>query len=385
MQEHFWGYLRPDGRVGTRNHVAVLACMDNVNGVVRGIASLVKPVLPITIWYGRGQFGADARLIERTLIGLGSNPNIASVLVISLEPVSANKIAEGIAATGKRVEVLNVQGSGGSLNAIYQGVRSVLPLIQEAGLMRREKFSLEYLTVGVECGGSDTTSGIASNPCVGYVADRIVDAGGTVILSETSEFMGAEHLLAKRAATPELGERIIRAVARIEEDAKKRGVDIRGANPVPDNIRGGITTIEEKSLGAIAKGGSRVIQDLLEFAQKPTRRGLNLMDTPAPACESMTGLAAGGANLILFSTGVGNIVGNPIAPTVKITGNINTIKSMPDNIDVCVDGIIDGRETLEEAGERLLKEMLEMASGKLTRAEVLGQEEIAFNRIEPTV
>lgn len=385
MSDYFWGYLRPDGQIGTRNHVAILSCMDNSNPVVKGIAALAKPTLPITVWYGRGQFGQDAELTQKTLIGLGSNPNIGAVLVISLETTSANKIAQAIAKTGKPVEVMDIQSSNGSLNAISKGVRKILPLIQETALVRREKFSFDRIVLGVECGGTDTTSGIASNPCVGYVADRIVQAGGTVILSETSEWMGAEHLLARRAATHELGQKIIAAVKRIEDDAINRGVDIRGANPVPDNIRGGITTIEEKSLGAIAKGGTSIIQDVLDYADKPRKPGLNLMDTPAPACESMTGLSAGGVNLIAFTTGVGNIIGDLISPTIKVTGNINTINALSDNIDFAVNGVVDGIESLEDAGERLLNEMMQYASGKLTKSEILGQMEIAFNKIQPTV
>lgn len=385
MQDFFWGYPRENGEFGTRNKVAILACMDNASPIVKAIAKLVKGVQAIPIWYGRGQFGADARLTEKTLIGLGSNPNIGAVLVVSLEPVSAEKIAGGIAFSGKPVEVLDIQGAGGSLNAIVRGVRLVLPLVQKISLARRQECPVSGLVMGVECGGTDTTSGIAANPCVGYVADRVVDAGGTVILSETSEFMGAEHLLAGRAATPEVGERIIRAVKQIEEDAKSRGVDIRGANPVPDNIRGGITTIEEKSLGAIAKGGTRTVQDILEHASRPAKKGLNLMDTPAPACESMTGLVAGGVSAILFTTGVGNIIGDPIAPTLKVTGNINTVNTMGDNIDVAVNGIVEGTESISEAGERLFQEMILVASGKPTRAEILGMEEMAIKRFQPTV
>lgn len=381
----FWGYVRQDGRVGTRNHVVVLACMDNVNPVVRAISQLVAHTVPITVWYGRGQFGRDADITTRAVVGLGSNPNVAGVLVVGLEPVATWRIASGIGETGKPVEAVTVQESGGSISAVAEGVRLAAKLVKEASRLHRERVGLEHLVVGVECGGSDTTSGIAANPCIGMISDYVVDHGGTVLLSETSEFMGAEHLLAQRASTPAVAQKIFEAVRRIEQEALRRGVDIRGANPVPDNIRGGLTTIEEKSLGAIAKGGTRPIQDVLEYAQRPAGRGLYIMDTPAPACESMTGLSAGGATLILFATGVGNVIGDVVCPTVKVCGNPQTVVAMPDNIDVDVSGIIVGETTMEEAAERLLAQTLDVASGLLTASEVLRQQEIAIARFEPTV
>lgn len=380
----FWGYRRPDGSVGIRNHVAIVAVMDNVNGIVRHLAQLVRGTLPIPVWYGRGQFGADDELFRRTQIGLASNPNIASALVISLESVSAQKVAAGIAKTGKLVVQFSVQEAGGTVEAIAKGMRALIPLVQDATHMRPEQVSLGDLTLGVECGGTDTTSGIASNPALGWAADRVVESGGTVYLSETSEWMGAEHVLAKRAVSASVAEAIAAAVNRIEDDARARGVDIRGANPVPDNIRGGITTIEEKSLGAIIKGGTKPIQGLLGYAGRAQGRGLYLMDTPAPAAESMTGLAAGGAQLIVFTTGQMNVMGCPVAPTLKITGNPRTAQRMADNVDVDVSAMLTG-ESLDAAGARVLDAMIAAASGRLTRAEILGDEEIAIARIQPTV
>ncbi|KJS81785.1 MAG: hypothetical protein JM58_16270 [Peptococcaceae bacterium BICA1-8] len=385
MNETFMGYRRPNGSVGIRNHVVVLSAMDNVNGVVKKISSQVKDVLPITILYGRGQFGQDNDLTINTLIGMGKNPNIASVLVVSLEKVSAKKIADGIAQSKKPVAYLSVQDCGGSLEAAYQGSKIALEMVLQASEQQREECLFSELILGVECGGSDTTSGIASNPAVGYVADKVVDSGGVVFLSETSEFMGAEHVLAERASSPDVAKKIWAAVKRIEDDAKSRGVDIRGANPVPDNIAGGLTTIEEKSLGAIMKGGTAVIQDLLEYGQAPTGKGLYLMDTPAPASESMTALVAGGAQVILFSTGKGNIMGNPIAPTIKISGNPKTVKTMIANIDLDVTGITEGTENLSQGGDKILEELIKVCSGKKTKAEVLGEEQIAISRIQPTV
>jgi len=383
-EQGFWGYRRPDGAVGIRNRVAVLAVMDNVNGIVRHLAQLVRGTLPLPVWYGRGQFGADDALFRRTQVGLAGNPNIASALVISLEKVSAEKVAAAIAETGKPVEHISVQDIGGTVEALAAGIRKLVPLVEAASAERPEFAPLSELVLGVECGGTDTTSGIAANPALGFVADRVVDAGGTVYLSETSEWMGAEQVLAKRARNEAVSAEIWAAVRRIEESAVSRGVDIRGANPVPDNIRGGITTIEEKSLGAIIKGGTRDIQGVLGYAARAGGKGLYLMDTAAPAAESMTGLAAGGAQMILFSTGQMNIMGNPIAPTVKVTGNPRTAERLRDNVDADVSPMLDG-ESLEEAGGRLLQIALSVASGRFTKAEILGDEEIAISRIEPTV
>ena len=384
MEDTFWGYRRSNGAVGVRNHVAVLAVMDNVNGVVRHLAQLVKGTLPIPVWYGRGQFGADDELFRRTQVGLASNPNIAAVLVVSLEKVSAQKVAAAIGQSGKPVAAISVQDVGGTVEALAQGIRLLVPMVEDATEQRREAFPLSELILGVECGGTDTTSGIASNPALGWVADKVVAAGGKVYLSETSEWMGAEQVLAKRARTPEVAEKIYAAVRRIEDETRRRGVDIRGANPVPDNIRGGITTIEEKSLGAIIKGGTSQIQGVLEYATRADGTGLYLMDTAAPAAESMTGLAAGGAQMIIFTTGQMNIMGCSVSPTLKITGNPRTAQRLSDNVDVDVSRMLEG-EPIEEAGARLFRQMLRTASGRFTKAEALGDEDIAISRIQPTV
>lgn len=380
----FMGYRRENGAFGIRNNVAILAVMDNVNGIVKHLESLVKGTVAVPVWYGRGQFGADDTLFRGTQAGLGKNPNVHSVLVVSLEQVSAETVAASIAESGKRVEHISVQDVGGTVEAIAQGMRHLMSMVGEASAQRAEPAPLSELVLGVECGGTDTTSGVAANPAIGHVADRVVEAGGTVYLSETSEWMGAEQMLAKRAPDPKVQEEIWAAVRRIEDSAISRGVDIRGANPVPDNIRGGITTIEEKSLGAIIKGGTTEVKGVLGFGEAAKGKGLYLMDTPAPAAESMTGLAAGGAQIILFSTGQMNVMGHLLAPTVKVTGNPRTAKKLADNVDVDVSPMLEN-ETLEAAGGRLLDFSLEVAGGRMTRSEMLGDVDIAITRIEPTV
>lgn len=383
-QLNFMGYRRANGKSGIRNHIAILAVMDNVNGIVRHLAQLVKGTLPLPVWYGRGQFGDDDELFRRTQVGLATNPNIAGVLVISLEKVSAARVAEAVAATGTPVAQMSVQDIGGTIEAIAHGMKLLVPMVLQASMQAREPVPLSELVLGVECGGTDTTSGIASNPALGFMADLVVAAGGTVYLSETSEWIGAEKALAARARTPEIAKQIWQATSRIEADAKARGVDIRGANPVPDNIRGGITTLEEKSLGAIIKGGTSAVCGVLPYGARAQEGGLFLMDTAAPAAESMTGIAAGGAQLILFSTGQMNVMGCPVAPTIKVTANPRTAQRLADNVDVDVSQMLTG-ERLDQAGARLLERTLKVCAGAWTKAEILGDEEIAISRIQPTV
>lgn len=387
VDQRFWGYPRPDGSVGCRNHVLVLAAMDSANPVVRRISAMVPTVHGVLTPYGRGQYGADGRLTERALIGLGCNPNVAACVIVSLEPTSGNTLGSAISATGKPVEVVTVQGSGDALRASYDGAVAAAALVREVSRQRRELVSFSNLRLGVECGASDTTSGIASNPAVGWAADRFIECGATVFMSETAEILGAEHVLAARAETPEVGDRLREIVANVEAEAARRGVDIRGANPVPDNIRGGITTIEEKSLGAILKGGSKPLRGVLSYAERDIAPGggLYVMDTAAPAVESLTGLVAGGCQIIAFTTGVGNNIGSRISPVIKISGNPNTVRGMPLSIDVDVSGVTLGRESLDVAGGRVAGSIRDVAEGTLTAAEVTDEQEIAISRIESTV
>jgi altronate dehydratase large subunit len=360
--------------------------MDSANPTVRRIADMVPTVQPVTIPYGRGQYGEDGDQTRRVLTGLGSNPNVAACVVVSLEPVSANDLAQAIGMTGKPVAAIAIQESGDTLRAAYDGAVVAARFVREASRQRRDVAPLSELTLGVECGGSDTTSGIASNPALGWVADRVVEAGGTVYLSETSEILGAEHVLARRAIDDSVHADIIRIVDAIEVEARRRGVDIRGANPVPDNIKGGITTIEEKSLGAILKAGTMPVRGVLRYGERATGdHGLYVMDTPAPAVESLTGLVSGGCQIIGFTTGVGNSIGASISPVVKISGNPNTVKRMQMAIDSDVSRVTLGLESLEDAGERLGQSILDYVQGSMTASEILGEQEIAISRLESTI
>ena len=341
---------------------------------------MVKGTVVIETPFGRGQIGEDMEITRRTLAGLAGHPNVAAALVLSLSLDSAEPLAERIRATGRPVQVLGLQESGSALSLTMEGVRLAAEMVIAASHLTREPAPVAALTVGVECGGSDATSGLASNPAVGRFADRLVEAGGTIILSEPAEFMGAEHLLAARAERAEDAQAIRDMVHRFEEIALQNGVDMRGTNPTPDNIAGGLTTLEEKSLGAIAKGGTTPVVETVGYAEPATRRGLVVMDTPSAACESMTGLAGGGAQIVIFSTGRGNAIGAPIAPTIKVTGNPHTAGGMGENIDVDVSGILTAGLDLEIAGQSVWDKVFQVAGGVLTSCEVLGEEQLSVSR-----
>ena len=385
MSTDVLGYVRPNGDIGVRNLVAVLSAMDNANPAANRIGALVANTVVLSTPFGRTQIGHDAYMTTKTLTGLANHPNIASVLVLGLSLEIADSLAGEIQATGKRVKTLGLQECGGPVALTAEGIRIAADMVREASLLQRAPVPFSELIVAVECGGSDTTSGIASNPAVGAFSDRFVDAGGTIILSEPAEFMGAEHILADRAATPEIGQQIYDMVGWFEDEAKRAGVDMRGINPTPDNIEGGLTTLEEKSLGAIIKGGTRTIQEVIDYADRPAKKGLVIMNTPSAACESMTGLAGGGAHIILFSTGRGNSVGAPVAPTIKVTGNPHTAAQMEEIIDVDVSVILTDGGAVEVAGEQVWQEVSNVASGKLTLCEILGEQQLSVSRFGPSV
>ncbi len=379
------GYVRPDGKVGIRNHILVIPSVVCASEVAMRIANSVEGAVALPNQHGCCQIGADLELTEKTLIGLGKNPNVATVLVVGLgcEGVRAERVAEGIAATGKPVETISIQESGGTLKAIEKGTRIVRKFAQEVAKLKREEVDISNIVLALECGGSDTTSGLVSNPVAGYVADKLIDLGGTVIFSETTELIGAEHLLAKRAVSKDVADKLIEVVRRCEEKAKTMGVDIRGGQPTPGNIEGGISTIEEKSLGCIYKGGTKPLQGVLEYGEEPLGKGLYFMDTPGQDIESITGMTAGGAQVVIFTTGRGTPTGSPIAPVIKITGNPNTYRKMEDNIDFYA-AVIEGKETIQEAGERLYKEMIEVINGKLPKAEALKHREFGIYKLIST-
>jgi altronate dehydratase large subunit len=367
--------------------VGVISAMDNVNPIARKIVDQVYGTVLISDLFGRKQAGINHEIRFRALSGLGKNPNLGGVIVISLHRASAVPLTESIAASGKDVEFIAFQDVGSSIRCIEEGVRIAAKMVKKCSEERRDYHPLSRLTIGVECGGSDFSSGISGNPAVGSAADRFLDEGATVILSETAEIVGAEHVLAKRAVNQQVAERLLKCVKEAEGLAKAAGfLDIRASNPSADNIKGGLSTLAEKSLGAILKAGSKPLQGVLEFGEQlPDIAGFYFMHTAAPASESMTGLAAGGAQIIVFNTGVGNPIANPVTPTIKLTGNPFTYKKSSDDLDLDVSDIITDGVSIEEAGERVFNEILKVANGKLTFSEILEITQSTISVVGPSI
>ena len=382
----FQGYRRPDGRVGVRNHVLVLAPTGLTARAAARIANLVYGTVCVVSGYGRGQIGADARLQFDTLAGLAANPNIAATLVVAAGADISQSYVDMLQSTGKRVAGLALpEVREDAIALVDAGVRIAAGMVRDASRLRRETFSLADLCIAMECGHSDTTSGLAANPLVGRVSERVVAAGGKAIFSETVEWTGAEHVLARRAADIGLAARIQRAVVDRERLVRESGGNIRDQNPGPQNKAGGLTTIEEKALGAIAKGGDQPISGLLKAAEAPPRAGLYLMDTPYFSPESVTAMVAAGAQMVLFTTGAGNSYSSLVAPTVKVSANRSTFERLPEQIDIDASAILRGESTLDDMADEVLTSLVGIASGTLTFGEILGEGNEVVSRLGPSI
>lgn len=375
----FLGYGRLDGSVGIRNHVAIIPTVCCANEVAKKIAEQVEGTVALPHECGC-EVTSQLEIPTRTLIGISRNPNVAAVLFVSLgcETMDCKYVANEVCKSKKPVELIGIQELGGTINAAEKGIRIAQKMVQDVSQIEMKSYDLSALVIATKCGGSDLTSGLAANPAVGLVSDRIVNMGGTVFISETPELMGTEHLLAKRAVNGKVAKRIYEIISWWEQRAKNEGV--RFHLITSGNIEGGLTTIEEKSLGAVRKAGSSKIQGVLEYAERPTKKGLFIMNTTGDDLNSNTGMLGGGAQVILFTTGRGSPVGAPIAPVIKITGNPYTYEKMKDNMDINAGTIIEGKETIEEVGIRIFDELLKVASGKKTKSEALGHNEFAIFR-----
>ena len=379
------GYPRKDGSYGIRNHLVIMAASACAGETVKKIASLVQGTVPLTHQHGCCQAGDDLTLSVNTLIGLGKNPNVGAVLVVGLgcEGIRADQVADEIGKSGKPAASLVIQEHGGTLGSVHEGVRIASAMAYDLSALPRTSFSLAEIILSLECGGSDPTSGLAANPVIGECSNLLLARGGSSILSETTEMIGAEHLLARRAVTKEIGDRFLEMVKNMENKALAMGHDLRGSQPTPGNISGGITTIEEKSLGCIYKSGAAPLAGVVDFACEIPKqpKGLYYMDTPGEDLCSVTGMVAGGSQIVVFSTGLGTPTGHPIAPVIKLTGNDATYRKMMDNIDFNAGTIITQGDTIAAKGKELFDMVVDVCNGKLTKAEILGHREFGLYRI----
>ena len=380
----FRGWRRENGRVGVRNHVLILPLDDLSNAACEAVANNIKGTLAIPHAYGRLQFGEDLALHFRTLIGTGSNPNVAAVVVIGIEDGWTNRVVEGIAKTGKPVTGFGIEGTG-DIGTIAKASRVAKDYLQWASELPQEECDISELWVSTKCGESDTTTGLASCPAVGNMYDKLIPKGIYGVFGETSEITGGEHLAKARAATPEIGEKWYKVWKAYQDDVIEahKTDDLSDSQPTKGNIAGGLTTIEEKALGNLEKIGRQCRYiDVLEPAEAPAKGpGLYYMDTSSAAAECVTLMAAAGYAVHTFPTGQGNVIGNPIVPVIKISGNPRTIRTMPEHIDVDVSGVLRRDMTLEQAGDALIEMIVRTANGRLTAAEALGHREFVLTKL----
>jgi len=383
---HFEGFRRSDGSVGVRNHVLVMSVTGLTGPTARRIGRAVPGARVITTPYGSGLVEGDAALQRRAMEAFRRHPNVAAVLVVGATPPYVAEVAEAIATTGKPVESLVLDDCDhDAITLTERGIRIAARFMREASRARRVRIDVADLCLAMECGRSDPSSGLVANPLVGSIVDAVVAAGGRAVFGETIEWLGAEHLLAARAADAAVAHAIRAAVLRRERMSVAAGITLTGKNPGPTNVAAGLSTIEEKSLGAIAKGGRSPIRGVVDIAETLPGPGLYVMDAPAYAPESVGGLVASGAQIVLFTTGVGNSFVSGLAPTIKISANPIAAKRLGEQLDFDASGVFERREALAEATSRLMGVMLDVASGTLTWGEVLDEGEDVVSRLGPAL
>ena len=378
----FWGYKRENGRIGVRNHVIILPVDDLANAACEAVANNIKGAMALPHPYGRLQFGADLDLHFRTLIGTGSNPNVAAVVVIGIEEEWTKRVVDGIAKTGKPVAGFGIEQHGDH-DTIMRASKAAKQYVQWASEQRREERPLKDLWVSTKCGESDTTSGCGSNPTVGNAFDKLYPHKVTLVFGETTEITGGEHLVAARCRTPEVRKQFMAMFDRYQEVINRHKTsDLMDSQPTKGNILGGLTTIEEKALGNIQKIGKKCLVDgVIDKAEVPGGPGLWFMDSSSAAAEMVTLLAASGFVVHLFPTGQGNVIGNPILPVIKLSANPRTVRTMSEHIDVDVSGLLRREMTPDAAGDALLDCMFRTCNGRLTAAEALGHREFVLTRL----
>jgi altronate dehydratase large subunit len=366
----FSGFARPDGSAGIRNHVAIIPTVACANGTADMIGREVKGTIPLLHGHGCGR-ALEIGMHSNALAGLGKNPNVSGAIVIGLgcETISAEAVASEIAKTGKPVEVFVIQNEGGSRKTAAKGIRSAKKMADDAAAMKRTECPLDRITIGLECGGSDAFSGVTANPAVGLVSDWLVDAGGTVILTENTEMIGTAHILSRRAASPEVSQRVVQMI----EAAERRTKDIMGplASYViaPGNMDGGMSSIQEKSLGCICKAGNRAITEVDGYGHAPKGKGLVIMDGPGYDMESMAGLGAAGCQLIIFTTGRGTPAGFPVVPVIKVSSTSRLYHAMEDDMDINAGAVLEGQR-LEFVAEEIINLAVDVMNGRKSKAEL---------------
>jgi (2R)-sulfolactate sulfo-lyase subunit beta len=374
------GYRRENGRVGVRNYVLIIPVDDISNAAAEGVAALIRGTYALSHPYGRLQFGEDLELTFDTLIGTGRNPNIAAVIVIGIEPGWTDRIANGIAETGKPVAAFSIERYG-DLKTIEMAARKAMEFTQYASELQREPVELGELWVSAKCGESDTTLGLASNPTVGRVLERMIEVGSTAIIGETSEVTGAEDKIAAQCINEQVAADFMKMFQDYQDFIIGTGANLLGSQPTMGNIRGGLTTIEEKALGNVEKMGRNKVVSALKPAQEPKAPGLHFMDSSSAAAEMVTLCAAGGSVLHFFTTGQGNIIGNPIIPVMKITANPLTYNTMQEHFDVDITALLRLEMTLDEAADKVMEMMARNVNGRLTAAEALRHEEFVITKL----
>ena len=374
------GYRRENGRVGIRNHVLIVSVDDISNAAVEGVAHLIRGTLALPHPYGRLQFGDDLDLTFNTLIGTGRNPNVAAVIVIGIEPNWTNYITDQIAETGKPVAGFSIERSG-DLKTIAKAARTAKEFVHNATALLRVPVEWNELWVSTKCGESDTTSGLASNPTVGRVFDRLDKQGNTLIFGETTEVTGSEDIIMERCTTPEVAAQFKAAFDDYQDLVQSQGVNLMGSQPTEGNIRGGLSTIEEKAMGNIEKMGRCQMVGFLDPAEEPKGPGLHFMDSSSAAAEMVTLCCAAGAAVHLFTTGQGNIVGNPVLPVIKMSGNPLTVETMSEHIDVDLTGLLRFEYNLDGAADRVMEIMAHTANGRLTSAEALRHDDFVLTKL----
>lgn len=385
----FLGYRNPDGRVGVRNHVAIIPAVICANTVVQRIAQLVPGTVALPHPHGCAQIGDDAKLTMWSLAGAAANPNVGAALIVGLgcETCQSTDVLELARerSPGKQLEQFSIQEAGGSIKAIQRGMESARGLVDEVSKRSPEPLPLSELVVATECGGYDVTSARAANPTVGLVSDWLIDQGATVLMGETSDFVGAEQVLAQRAGDEEIVQQLRTIVARVEADAQHVGDSVTEVSAVVGTGSTGFSSLNEASLGCISKSGSTDIKEVIEFSDRPSRHGLVVMDTPSHDTVALTGMVTGGAQVCIATTGRGSPIGNALAPVINVTANPRTAVGMGDNIDLSLADIVRGNSSPELLAEQLADLTVNVASGQMTAAEIIGHQEFALYRIGPQV